>query len=1157
VAVPPPPPTPPADDLPDPLTPADLDAWAARRHMQPYLAAKLDRLAAFVPVGAARTELQARHWLDGRTALLPAPHERFAPPDDARGALRRALAGIAGQIDTAVAEEEAARPRSPPDDPRLADLWRHWLTLRAALRTGAHPVRRAVRDAYVASVVSDPPLLRVDAPASVACRAAPALRFELRLLPEGDAGFPCSCPGAPSSCPARLAVLDRALDELARPDGAITQAILRELAIPPWSRALARLDAAVEAGEAAGALGWRVVDEGHLSLEPVTFRPAKAGSGFVLTKASRATADELAGEADARALDQLRAPGAVTWEQKHGATNRALRALVGHPHVFLDKAPLAVVEERWELVVSGEADGAHVLVRHGGRTSSPRAFLAGVVRQLAGGLGVVLDADQGVLRVVPMHPAGTRALSAIVELPEPVPPAGVERLLQSLERWRGLVAVSLGGTLRGDVITPRDRVEVRLGTTGPGVLRVAFRVRPLPGGVAWPPGAGPAEPYLVIDGRRVVAARDLDAERRRLAHTWQGLPGIPVADVDVTEPEVALAWLDRLRTLPDVDVTWDGSHRWRVGPVAASNVTLTAREGRSWFAVDGVVEIDHQAVPLSALLSAIRERRTYVPLGQDRWARLTDTLRGQLQALTRGQEQAEDGVDVGVAQLPLVEALVRDGASVGGSTALLDLLTRLREADLADVAPPAGLRATLRPYQAEGHRFLARLARWAPGAFLADDMGLGKTLQALALLLDRAAHGPALVVAPTSVGFNWVREAERFAPGLRVEAWRGGDRRARLGTLDAGDVLVTSYDLVQRDAEVLAEVPFATVVLDEAQAVKNASTRRWKAVAGLQRGFTVALTGTPVENRLDELWALAALVVPGLLGDATTFRATWAAPIERGLDDEVRHALSRRLRPFLLRRTKATVAPDLPERTVVDVHVPLSAEEHALYDDVRRGAIVELEGLDAEPAAQTRIRVLAALTALRRVACHPRLHDPAWIGPTSKLDRVRELVAELRAEGHKALLFSQFVGHLQLVRQALEEDGVVVRYLDGSTPEATRRAEVDAFQRGEGDVFLISLKAGGTGLNLTAASYVLHLDPWWNPAVEDQATDRAHRIGQQRPVTVYRVVAGGTVEERILELHEDKRSLVAGVLEGTDVGARLEVDDLVALLKGEEPSRPA
>jgi SNF2 family DNA or RNA helicase len=444
---------------------------------------------------------------------------------------------------------------------------------------------------------------------------------------------------------------------------------------------------------------------------------------------------------------------------------------------------------------------------------------------------------------------------------------------------------------------------------------------------------------------------------------------------------------------------------------------------------------------------------------------------------------------------------------------------------------------------------MSRLAHAGLGACLADDMGLGKTVQTLALLLSRAALGPALVIAPTSVCGNWTAEAARFAPSLRVLNYGEGDRQALLAEAGAGDLVIASYALAQIDDEAFGAREWATLVLDEAQALKNAATKRAKAIATLQAGFRLALTGTPVENRLADLWSIMNLLNPGLLGSSGQFNDRFAGPIERQRDEAARGRLRRLVSAFLLRRTKAQVLTDLPPRTEIVHRIEPGPEERTFLEATRRSAIERIAGLGDEVAeGQAAFHVLAELTRLRRAACDPRLVAPELGIVGAKAQEFEQLALELVAGRHKALVFSQFTDFLKLLAERLVAAGISYQYLDGSTPAAERTKRVAAFQAGVGDLFLISLKAGGFGLNLTAADYVLIVDPWWNPAAEDQAMGRAHRIGQQRPVTVYRLVTAGSVEERIVALHQDKRSLADGILEGQDQGKPIGAAELRELL---------
>jgi SNF2 family DNA or RNA helicase len=354
--------------------------------------------------------------------------------------------------------------------------------------------------------------------------------------------------------------------------------------------------------------------------------------------------------------------------------------------------------------------------------------------------------------------------------------------------------------------------------------------------------------------------------------------------------------------------------------------------------------------------------------------------------------------------------------------------------------------------------------------------------------------------------------------------------------------------LLQQDAEQFIEAQWTTVVLDEAQAIKNVGAKRTRTAHQLKSDFRLVTTGTPIENHLGELWSLFRFLNPGLLHTQDQFLKRFMLPIERDKNDGARHALRSLIQPFMLRRTKGQVLTELPPRTEITLEVPLSEGERALYEAVRLQAIEGLEPGKSENGGD-HLKVLAAITRLRMASCNPRLVMPETTLPSSKLDQFATLLDELLQNNHKALVFSQFVKHLKLIREHLDQAGISYQYLDGSTSMAQRKERVDAFQAGEGDVFLISLKAGGSGLNLTEADYVVHMDPWWNPAVEDQASDRAHRIGQTRPVTVYRLVAENTIEQKIIKLHQQKRDLADSLLEGGDISGSLGAKEMLALIR--------
>ncbi|MDH5493254.1 MAG: DEAD/DEAH box helicase, partial [Myxococcales bacterium] len=464
-----------------------------------------------------------------------------------------------------------------------------------------------------------------------------------------------------------------------------------------------------------------------------------------------------------------------------------------------------------------------------------------------------------------------------------------------------------------------------------------------------------------------------------------------------------------------------------------------------------------------------------------------------------------------------------------------------------EVPRPRNFDAELRDYQHAGFVWIARLAEAGLGACLADDMGLGKTVQALALLARRARLGPALVIAPTSVLGNWISETRRFAPSLEVIAFSDApDRQQALAEAGPNQLFVTSYGVLVTEAEALAATRFETVVFDEAHALKNARTRRAKAAFSIDAGFRLALTGTPVENHLGELWSLMRATVPGLLGSEKDFQSRFAQPIAAGSREHLME-LRARLSPFLLRRTKSAVLEELPERTEATLLVDPGPEERAFYAALREQARERFAAAAHGAEGDARMQMLAEITRLRQAAVDPRLLE-AGAPHGAKLELLAERVVALHAEGHRPLIFTQFLGSLARIERRLKDEGLEVLTLDGSLSAKERSARVATFQSGEADAFVMSLHAGGVGITLTAADYIFHVDPWWNPAVEEQATGRAHRIGQRRPVHVYRLITAGSIEEKILELHHTKRKLTGDLLEGLGQAQRLDLETLRGLL---------
>ncbi len=571
------------------------------------------------------------------------------------------------------------------------------------------------------------------------------------------------------------------------------------------------------------------------------------------------------------------------------------------------------------------------------------------------------------------------------------------------------------------------------------------------------------------------------------------------------------------------------------------DIDLKVASGIDWFDVHGEATFGGTSVEWPELLRAARSGDRFVTLADGSVGVVPDEWMRRLAFLTATGTVAEGRVRYRAAQAGILDALLASAPRVDVDARyaqVRELMQGFKRIEPRDA--PAGFQGTLRPYQREGLGWLDFLQQLGFGGCLADDMGLGKTVQALALLEERrvAGAGPSLVVVPNSLVFNWQQEAARFAPHLEVIAHVGTGRTRDPRALARAHVVLTTYGILRRDAVFLARVPFDYVILDEAQAIKNASTASARSARVLRARHRLAMTGTPVENRLAELWSLFEFLNPGVLGTSGRLAAALRAssPEPGGTaDQEALELLARALRPYILRRTKAQVAPDLPPRMEQTVLVDLRDEDRRRYDQLREHYRQALLGrVDREGMSQARVYVLEALLRLRQTACHAGLVNPDFVGAGSaKLDVLEESVLEVVQEGHKVLVFSQFTSLLSIVRTHFDRAGVTYEYLDGQTRD--REARVRRFQEDPAcPVFLISLRAGGLGLNLTAADYVFLLDPWWNPAVEAQAIDRAHRIGQTRPVMATRLIARDTVEEKVLQLQERKRDLADAIIRAED-----------------------
>lgn len=757
-------------------------------------------------------------------------------------------------------------------------------------------------------------------------------------------------------------------------------------------------------------------------------------------------------------------------------------------------------------------------------------------------------------RIARLDPRGAFAWLAQLRGTGPmvIPPGATGQLLDVLAR-SGVDPSDLPEELQFEIVneTPRPCVSVRADTHGPAASPDRSLHATLTfdyGGHIVSPGSG-ATTFDSV--RRLLIRRDAAGElsalnRLALAGFWRQW------DYESARQHFAISTARFPAAVRELV-----AEGWRVEAEgrtfrSVESMRSDVRSGIDWFELHGSVDFGGgQVVALPRLLEAFRHGRATVTLEDGTTGIVPEDWLKSWAGIAGVGETTGDHVRFKTSQVALLDAALEAQPAVRVDAAfarIRDELSSFSGIPPLDAAP--SFAGQLRDYQRDALGWFAFLRRFGFGGCLADDMGLGKTVMVLAWL-DRmramkAFAGPSIVVVPRSVVFNWKEEAVRFAPQLRVLDFSGADRS--VDRLDVYDIVLTSYGTLRRDALLLKDVEFQYAILDEAQTIKNANTAAAKAARLIRAKHKLALSGTPIENHLGELWSLFEFLNPGLLGTSSAFarHRGAAAKQDRGAID----VLSRGIRPFILRRTKAQVAPELPARTELTMHCDMVGAQRELYDELRNHYRTALLGRIAREGLQkSKMHVLEALLRLRQAACHPALIDPRHADvPSAKFDALLPHLAEVREEGHKALVFSQFTSLLALLRPRLDEAGITYEYLDGRTKD--RQTPVHRFQTDPHcGLFLISLKAGGLGLNLTAAEYVFLLDPWWNPAVEAQAIDRAHRIGQSRHVFAYRLLATGTVEEKIAELQRNKRDLADAILQA-DAGLlrNLKQEDLEILL---------
>ena len=665
------------------------------------------------------------------------------------------------------------------------------------------------------------------------------------------------------------------------------------------------------------------------------------------------------------------------------------------------------------------------------------------------------------------------------------------------------------------------------------------------------------------DGKRVNILRDLEAEKANLQLIINSLEGFePLSDYtfdDTLYSKVAfslstfqlLKFMDWAKKHEDIcQLEWPEDAALKFHQSVQSNkLNLSFKQKNGWFEVEGDVQIaENEIISLQQLLEMMRDssQKGFIRIGDKEYITLSKQLERILKQLDTATSDNRNHLQIAPAGVGLLNDILSDETlNIKGQENMESLRQRIAESSKLQPRVPKTLKADLRKYQEEGFEWLSRVTSWGAGVCLADDMGLGKTLQTISLLLEQKKEGASLVVAPASVVPNWRNEIRKFAPSLNVLILNSADdRAAMIKKAKQGDIVLATYAMLNINEAELIEHEWNVICLDEAHTIKNPTTKMSKSAMKLRAKRKVILTGTPIQNHLSELWNLFQFINPGLLGSADAFKKKYILPIEGDRNKSRQIQLRKLISPFLLRRTKGEVIEELPEKNEVVRPVELSDTEMARYELQRAQAeaMVEVE-------KNVSVSTLAEITRLRQLACSTALVDKKWEGVSSKTLAFIDLAESLNDSGNRALVFSQFTSYFAEIKKMMDKTHLPYLYLDGSTPMKKREQLVREFQEGDCPFFLISLKAGGLGLNLTGANYVIHLDPWWNPAIEQQATDRAYRIGQEQDVTVYRLIAQHTIEEKILRLHKTKRDLADSLLEGTDMAHAMTQAELLELLR--------
>ena len=1026
-------------------------------------------------------------------------------------------------VQKALEEEVQLLKQHPPNLPALQDLWSRLLVLRSKIRNVATPRRMADRIGHRIWVEENPPTIIYKEESQAWCgdQRWPELRIDLQSNPTI---MRCHCTrGKRGQCSIGLSAIDTILQSLSDPQRIQKHKNLEQLlSTPRWSRQLMELDKALTREPFEKQLGWRVkiLKNQGFSIEPIFCSRSKEGEW----KQKKIEVDALLPEvgiphSTLNIEDQNRLrllwpeeqdlPKNISNRHRQALIHMAIATLNDRSLFFLgarSKEPATIQKSTISITGSPKNGMIQFSILCSDIKIENHEFASLLNHRVAGGIWIL--PIKNTLHIIELPLKKQRLIKKLTKLS--IPLEAYDSFCQRIPNIGQIVDISLSKDLEGTSFPTNSAPIFQLELKSSNKMEVTAIVRPIH--VAYTAGQGISKIYDYHNGKQVVGERDFSAELQLLS---KAITALSLQKNQqrwfITDPDTIIRLFDALKE-KHYRVEWIGCSITEVKSQHLKTKISVISQG---FTIEGNISLDGE-VPLQNLLVAVRENRPFINIEGAKWLMLSSELRRRLLSLADAIQPKQNQLFLSQQHIPVVEQLLPDTEK---PTEWIEKAQKMKNPTGAPILKH--FHTKLRPYQEKGYHWLHHLSQWAPGACLADDMGLGKTIQTLAFLSTRS--GPFLIVGPTSLASNWYYETRKFCPKLNPSVYRGTQRKNILLNLPPNSVIITSYSILTRDIEELQKVKFSIFVLDEAQAIKNPQTARSQSAQKIHADFVLTLTGTPIENHLTDLWSLFRVSNPGLLGSQAQF-------FKRFIKENRRAALAQILSPFLLRRLKSQVASDLPERIEIEDYIDLSLAERDIYNKAHLSLISKLNFQNPEK----RFQMLAALTKLRQIACHPRLVDSSFIGQSSKIERCIDLLLQMKAMNRNVLIFSQFVQLLKLLRERLQQEQISFCYLDGSLSLEKREEQVQIFQQGKHNCFLISLKAGGSGLNLTTASEVILLDPWWNPAVEAQAADRSHRIGQKKQVSIYRLISRNTIEASILQLHRQKRDVAAHLLQDRD-----------------------